>query len=49
MNDSRANSNRDDPWRPTPAAGRTATLWCLAVLLAVFLLTHWGISEIYSN
>jgi hypothetical protein len=47
--DSRPNSKRDDPTAPTPAAELTATLWCLAVLLVVVLLAHWGIREIYSN
>jgi hypothetical protein len=27
----------------------SATLWCLAVLLAVLLLAYWGMHEVYST
>jgi hypothetical protein len=32
-----------------PARSSQATLWCLAVLLAVLLLAYWGMREIYST
>ena len=42
------NSRREELTR---SAGQelTATLWCLAVLLAVVLLAYWGMHGVYSS
>jgi hypothetical protein len=45
---------REDPRREEAkarSAGEelSATLWCLAVLLAVLLLAYWGMREVYST
>ena len=45
---------REDPGARTQkarSAGQelSATLWCLAVLLAVLLLAYWGMREVYST
>ena len=46
--DPRKDSRREELTR---SAGQelTATLWCLAVLLAVVLLAYWGMHGVYSS
>jgi hypothetical protein len=44
---------RDHPPRePKPLSAAqelTATLWCVAVLLAVLLLAYWFVGQVYST
>ena len=42
-------SRREDLGTRSAAPELTATLWCLAVLLAVVLLAYWGMRGIYSS
>jgi len=32
-----------------PANELTATLWLIAVVLAVLLLSHWGVGEVFDG
>ncbi|MGH3021900.1 MAG: hypothetical protein ACRDNR_17330 [Gaiellaceae bacterium] len=47
--DPRQNYKREEPEARSVAQEVTATLWCLALLLAVLLLVYWGFREIYST
>lgn len=42
-------SRRDGQLTRSAAQELTATLWCLAVLLAVVLLVYWGMRGVYSS
>jgi hypothetical protein len=47
--DQRQDSRREEPEARSAADELAVTLWCIAVLLAVLLLVHWGFREIYST
>jgi hypothetical protein len=47
--DPRKDSRREKPQARSAAVELAVTLWCLAVLLGVLLLVHWGFREIYST
>jgi hypothetical protein len=47
--DRRRDSRREDLEARSASQEFTATLWCLAVLLAVLLLAYWGMREVYST
>ena len=46
--DQRPRDGRREELELSPAGGLTATLWCLAVLLAVVLGAYWLAAAIYS-
>ena len=45
----RKNSRREELEARSAGQELSATLWCLAVLLAVLLLAYWGMREVYST
>lgn len=47
--DPRKDSRREGLGTRSAGQELTATLWCLAVLLAVVLLAYWGMRGVYSS
>jgi hypothetical protein len=47
--DRRRDSRREELETRSASQELSATLWCLAVLLAVLLLAYWGMREVYST